>query len=275
MNHDRKKEELEEQAWREWTKLVTGEKDSRELVLRTGDAAPVPPPVQEIVNTSISGPFEFFRINHNMFITGIDVDKDVDKEESEPVEKNYPYNNTLLLANEQKGELTLKTNITDPYQTIIQGRLVYNPEIEKLGINNSKKVYSIDELRRVVKQSGYLFQHKSQQMKTLERLHDFNAKVTQNHTKSNNDKGRIRNMFFQDVEGDDAIELNLLLPIFLGEELFPVNVEVIPEFDNQDIVLYLVSDNLRSVAEDLKKQALEEQINLFKHRFNIPILYLT
>lgn len=246
----------------------------RDIVIREGEALNLPQPKQHVLETNIAGPEDYWKAHRHQFsFTAEDYEgyrkgtvsihkENLVGEAPKLIEGLSPYPNTVVVMDSEKQTITLATDLSDPLQTVVIGTLVINPELETLGING-EKTYSVEELHKLLKKIRFHFNDRAEHTEVLEALQDYKAQVRRSYENKNDLKGNARVMFEQQLEPARAISFQLNMPLFKGAAKTGFVVEVLPEPQNTEVKLALISDELHELFYEGKEQLLEDHLEFF------------
>ncbi|PRY10313.1 hypothetical protein CLV24_11441 [Pontibacter ummariensis] len=230
---------------------VTGE--TKELVIRKGEAAILREPEIVDVKGAITAPWEYLENKMDTLAT----------HDETPYKLYYPENSTLYVDRENK-KLTLLLNEKCPLGDTITGQLVASQELKLLEINSEKR-WSVQELKRMLKQVRFMFANRDENLAIIAALDKFNATVTTNVAQHSSNRGDSLNSIERVVSGINWNNtFNLLVPIFKGGEKKKFLVEIAVDATDANVRFFLDSPDLYDLQAQVLEQALEEEVKYFR-----------
>lgn len=161
-----------------------------------------------------------------------------------------------IIVDRENMSIDLHIAETNPYETIITGKLSFHPVFLKFGINSG--VYRTPlEMAEFFKMNRSAFDNRQQAMELVSQLRGFRAKVDkQVESDYNPNKGDKRVLISQAVDSNVPPSFKLNIPVFKGEN--PVVLEVETYFNADDLTCTLVSPMANEYTEDIKNSAIDE-----------------
>lgn len=165
-----------------------------------------------------------------------------------------------VLFSYRNREITLVTREHVPsLGSQIGGKLVINPDFEKLGINTTK-IFSVKELTKHVRMNRFFFESKEQHEKILHGLQNFTAKVNADIKKINDNRGNIEDVYKTTLQSNAELSFNVLMPVFIGEPAKSIKVEISCEADNSAIRFWLESPDLIELTQKDTKSIIDAEL---------------
>lgn len=211
---------------------INDESDTKEIVIRTGDAYCSKEPVKvEIEGTILSVPkYLTNRVSR------------IDQQSCH------------IIVNRERMEVSLFCDEENPYGAKVVGRLSLSPEFLKFGIN-SKNELSHSEMAELFKMNRSHFESKATAMSLVSILQNFKAKVERDIEQSENNRGDRRALVSQAVEHNLPEAFKLNIPIFRGMPKESVTVEVY--VSPSDFSCMLVSPEANDIIELTKNNVID------------------
>lgn len=227
---EQQKKTAEQRAIEKLTELNTEE--SKETVIRFGDALPLKEPKAVSISGTIDTPARW-----------------VEKRKDDIVSAD-----AHVLVDRDHMTITLNTDENSAYSDKIVGTLTLSTEMQEFGINTGEYMSCFDMADRI-KQLRTYFETQQEAMKLVTELRNFKAKIDK-ELEMNDDK-RGNQMIFkaQTVESNLPKSFKVNMPIFkgTGKRTFEVEVEINPN----DLSCTLVSPD----AHDIVVQERDSQMD--------------
>lgn len=219
-----------------------------ELIIREGkapDQLPILEPQRIMINGTIGAPYEFL-------LRRLKVPDQID------------IGRSFILVNREQISIELATNFDEPYNTnTISGQLDPHPKFKEFGINNGK-AWEPNELGQFFKMHRFFFADKSENMKIVTDLLNFEAKVNVAIEKQKSEKGDFKDNYSGAVQSNLPGTFKLKIPIFKGQEPEEIEVEFYSSVNGRDVKLQLVSPGANQMLEDIRDEVIDEQIELIR-----------
>lgn len=214
------------------------EKDTKQLIVREGDAAILREKVKVVLDGTITAPGNF---------------ADARKSEHEKLLGHITWS-------KRSGIITLQLDEEDYYGKRITGKLVKNPDFIDFGINSTKK-YTSKELQKKVRMSGLFFADRDQAKNLSEALAKVQVKVQKQIEEEFSNRGDSRGLI--DVKVDSSgipLEFTLNLPYYIGERAIKVKVEICIEVREKAVEYWLESPELVEAIEGLDTEVFDREL---------------
>lgn len=220
---------------------------TKEIVLRQGVAEQVIPFREKIkVKGVISLPGEHLLKATNWLTKGDGA------EVADP-----PLSFSYLKIDRDKMTIDFVEDAGMPWECTYTGALVFDEDFKSFEINNSTKTYTPHELAEKIKMSRSFFEKKSDAMRLVSELRNFEAKVNKDVEAKKDDRANTRILMAQSVETNIPENFRMKLPIFKGQPRILIEVEV--AIDPHDLSCRLVSPEVNDYINETKNAIIEEQ----------------
>ncbi len=221
---------------------ITAADGLTELVVRKGEAVPVYPPCKVEMVGTLKAPADY--LQHK-------------------TANSFPKDAYLKVYN-SSGRLELRLDEKNSDGASITGVLKLNPEIELFGINTDVK-WSINEFRQFIQRKSYFFDGREEYTKMLSAMQKFKSEVVKVYQNENANDGNAKLMLEAKVQNVNMVSsFKIKMPIYLGYQDRSFNVEIGLDVTSSETRLFLYSEELYNLQEDLKKSYIAEQINRFE-----------
>lgn len=211
-----------------------------ELIIRQGDALPIPQRRAIRVDGLLEAPGEFVRKRKEII---------------------NPYF-VHVTVERLKGKITLVTGDNDEFATVITGQLKGNPALRDFRINGDAWE-SPAQLADFLRRARRFFANKEMGGKLVESLATFKARVSREIEKSNDKRGGYTDAVSQQVAAEIPAAFDLDIPIFQGHNSVIFKVEVFFEIRDAGCRIYLQSIELDEIIESTTNSLIEEQLPIF------------
>jgi hypothetical protein len=219
--------------------------ETKELVLRTGEALPTKAAKSIVLSGTLGAPFQFFS------------GKDLEEKECHLLIKNV------------SGVLELHVQDINPYtEHVITGTLLQNADLKKFLINTEHR-WTIQDFLKFVKQMRYFFADKSAHARMILSLQKWSVKVERIINEHNDGKGntnfQLQTKVDQSAMGEDGVitKFDLLIPIFQGYDKVQFTVEIGLDPNNATVKIFLLSDQLVELEQTLKEKFINDELAKF------------
>lgn len=228
----------------EGIKIVTGDKEKVEVILRKVDKVnelPVKPPIRVDIVGTLDAPLEF-----------------LSKRADQPDQINQK--KCFVLVDRNTMHITLVTNEDDDYKTgRVLGVLEIHPKLIAFGINTDME-WEPNELGQFFKMNRAYFSDKNKNMELVTKLKNFEANIQSKIEKQKADDGKFADSFSGMVSSNLPEGFNVNLPIFKGSKPEEFEVEFYSKVNGRTIFLQLVSPGAQEVMDNVKDNAIDDQI---------------
>lgn len=169
-----------------------------------------------------------------------------------------------ILVNREVMSVQLITNESDYYWTDkIIGALSIHPKFKEFGIN-TKKEWEPAELGQFFKMNRAFFSDKSENMKIVSDLKNFRAKVDQTVEKQKLDNGSFNDVFSGIVTSNLPGTFKLKLPLFKGQNVEEIEVEIYASINGRAVTLQLFSPGANQAMDEIRDSIIDEQLEIIK-----------
>lgn len=220
---------------------VKNNPDVKEIIFRTGEAKKEFNKAPLVVAGNINAPSKFLEQRKGL----------------------YYANRSNCLVSKSKGSIVLTVNEDDPEtKKEISGKIEISQLFQKLGINNSSKSYSPNELASAFKLLRSIFESKADHLRIVKSLQNLKAKVKQDLDNQDDKRGNIASSFTQTVEANIPESFKLILPLIEGEEAKKIEVYVSLEASSShDINCFLESMDAAEIVDQVREARIDEEVN--------------
>ncbi len=215
------------------TVKVDGE--TKELVIRSGQALPLKEPLPVNISGTIKSPLKYLekRIGEiNQLKSVLEVDK-------------------------EGMQLNLVIDESNHYGTSVKGSLTLDPKFKLFGINKGNYM-SPFALADMIKMNRSCFENHTVAMELVNELKNFKAKVDKEIEKSDNNRGNRKLLIDQVVKSNVPEKFNMKIPIFKGEKPQVFEVEVY--FNSEDLTCCLISPQANDLIDEQVDQIIGEVV---------------
>lgn len=227
---EQQKKTAEQRAIEKLTELNTEE--SKETVIRFGDAIPLKEPKAVSISGTIDAPARW-----------------VEKRKDDIVSAD-----AHVLVDRDRMTITLNTDENSAYMDQIVGTLTLSTEMQEFGINTGEYMSCFDMADRI-KQLRTYFETQQEAMKLVTELRSFKAKIDKELELRDDKRGNQTILRAQTVESNLPKSFKVNMPIFKGTEKRTFEVEV--EINPNDLSCTLVSPD----AHDIVVQERDSQMD--------------
>ena len=175
--------------------------------------------------------------------------------------KDIDQHKAHIIVNRDKLTILLVIAEDDAYTNgKVLGKLQYSEIFLKLGIN-ANKGWQPEQLGQFLKLNRSFFVSKDENMKVVNALKSFDAKVNQTVQRETNEKGNRALSFRQAVDSNIPEKFKLKLPIFSGGDAEEIEVETYASVDGTDVTIHLQSAGANEVVEETKANVITDVIS--------------
>jgi len=222
---------------------------NHQFIVRTGEAAKVYNKEPLNISGTIDAPSRFLEQRNGL----------------------YEKDRSHCLVSKSRGVIDLVINEDDPEtKKSIQGKISLSELYVKLGINDSKKSYSPNELANCFKLLRSIFESKSDHMRIVKSLQNLKAKVKQDLDSKDDKRGNVSATFSQTVEANIPDSFNLILPIIEGESVVKIEVFITLEASSaHDIICYLESMDAAELVDKNREELVMKEVEKLEGKTTI------
>ena len=224
-----------------------------EVVIRHGEALPVREPQKISLSGDINTPREFYEKRANLF------------SHNSTEGHSYDSNETNVVIDKKKGTVILTVNEASYFSDTIIGKLVQNPILAKLNINDDRfQGFLPAELAKVLRMHKSMFTSAEFFNTLINSLNDFKAKFETEFEQKNDKKGNVANSVIKNLVSKHDFNFSLSLPLFEGisTTILPIEVDISYSGD-ASIRCQLFSPELEEEIEKIKESVIEGYKELF------------
>lgn len=219
---------------------ITLSGETKELVLRTGEADKIVYPRSINITGILGAPYQFY-----------------DGKKPDPKDCH-------IQIKKDTGVIILNILDTDPHSaSTIIGQLKKDGYFEQWGINTEKR-WTVSQFLKHIKMQRVFFSEQSECDAMVESLQKWNAKVEMVIKQHNDNSGNSLSMLERSVSGIELkTRFSLTIPIFQGysKQKFTVEIGLDPKSNAVD--LYLFSNDLFSLEIEHREQLIELELSKF------------
>ena len=165
-----------------------------------------------------------------------------------------------IIVNREKITMALVTNEHDEYNRgFVVGALSFYPKFTEFGINTGK-VWTPSQLGMFFKMNRAFFQSREDNMKLVDDLMNFTAKVNNNIERSAKESGDKTDKFEQTVNSNLPKSFVICVPIFKGSPKETIEVETVAQVNGREISFTLISPGAQATIEEIRDNIIDEQI---------------
>jgi len=165
-----------------------------------------------------------------------------------------------IIVNREKITIVLVTNEHDEYSCgSVTGALSFYPKFTEFGINTGK-VWTPSQLGMFFKMNRAFFQSREDNMKLVDDLMNFTAKVNNNIERSAKESGDKTDKFEQTVNSNLPKSFVICVPIFKGSPKETIEVETVAQVNGREISFTLISPGAQATIEEIRDNIIDEQI---------------
>lgn len=214
--------------------------NGNELIIRTGDAEKIVPPIQIKASGTIKAPADWLK-NHSP--------------------ENSPY--SIVQFDNKKGTIVYSAHPGLWLGAIITGTLTMTAQFNRLKINNGEN-WSALKLAKHLKSITALATNKAEHMKVVASLERLKVKVNTELEKFKEENGNAKFDFERTVESNLIPDLAFTVPIYEGEAPVSIVAKIVVDDVNQgDVVLQVQSFTLEDDLEATTREILKREETRF------------
>ncbi len=237
---------------------VTASGGATELTILKGEAKPnfkVRNPVK--VTGNITVPFDHL---NKPTITEIDfqLQKEINLASPNTLQESF------LEVNRDLMQINFVEHAGLPYESSYKGVLKLDKDFQGFGINDPSITYKPITLAEKIKMNRSFFESKSEAMKLVSDLKNFEAKIEKEVEAKADDRANKRTLMAQVVTTNIPEGFKMKLPIFKGTAATVFEVEI--AIDPMDLSCRLVSPEVNDIVNTIKNELIDDQVNLIKEK---------
>lgn len=170
----------------------------------------------------------------------------------------------VVIFNREKLTIKLTINENDEYNKgEVVGNLKQHPKFIEFGINQDKD-WEPNELGQFFKMNRFFFADKSENMKLVTDLKNFEAKVNTTIEKQKSESGDFKDNYSGVVTSNLPGKFKLMIPLFKGSSSEEIEVEFYASVKGRTIFLQLFSPSANQALEDIRDMVIDEQITAIR-----------
>jgi hypothetical protein len=225
--------------------------ETREIVIREGEAAPLRLPKGYSLTGTLSSVIDYYNKREN---AGIQID---------------PKNSLLIVSVANRTvELQIQKEIVEETITL-KGVLIKNKDYQELGINTTVK-HTEKDLEMLLRKRPHLFESTIAYRDTLNALRNFTMKVDGETKKADNQRGNVASSASLNVETNMQKELPLLVTPWQGVEPMLTGIDVLVSLESGSPRFFLESIPLMLEEE---RQAELELNKVVEALAELPVIF--
>lgn len=148
-------------------------------------------------------------------------------------------------------------NAGKDYESIYTGKLEFDTVFKDLGINDNQVSYTPLALSEILKRYRSFFESKTEAMKLVSTLRDFEAKVNKEVEAKADERANRRVLLAQTVTTNIPEGFKIKIPIFKGLDAVLFEIEI--SIDPMNLNCLLVSPEANDLVLQTKNEVLKEQ----------------
>ena len=217
-------------------KEIMSDQNTREFIIRKGDALPVKEPTSVGIEAQIDAPARWLEKR---------VGEIEQKKTHVTVDREHF---TILLVIDEK----------NAYKDVVKGKLELSEEMGKFGINSGEYI-SAFEMSDLIKKNRSFFQSTTEAMKLVTELRNFKAKVDKEIEANDDRRGNRKILAAQVVESNLPESFKIEIPIFKGQpkKVIEVEVEITPDNLSCTLVSPEANDTVQNERDDIMDGVLK------------------
>lgn len=224
-----------------------------EVIIRTGSAPEINPPVAIKIDGQISAPRIFYesRKDHQDARVSTILDGPA-----------FSPGNTHVIVNRDKTTITLYQGDQNYHQNEVSGQLLVSKEFKDLGINgqNGRRT---QELAKLLRKYSYLFTDREAGMKLISDLMNFKGSVNANVQDTKDTRGNRKNAIEVSVTSNIPVNFEISIPLFYGHPAIRIWVEIVLEPNGANLDCFLQSDYVYEYFEKAADEIIDAEIKPF------------
>lgn len=220
--------------------------ENGEIIIRTGDAPEIAPPVKIQISGEITAPRVYYEAKKGN------------------ITPDFKPGITHVIVSRDKAQIILIHNDKDYYQDQISGALVFSSECQALGINSTNSPKTPLELAKLLKRNRHLFADAEQGMRIISDLMDFQGTVKAEIKEAKDNRGNRKNSLAVSVETNIPVEFGLKIPMFKGQAAQYFGVEILLEANGNSILCFLESARFMEMVDREIDNIIDQEIAVFK-----------
>lgn len=165
-----------------------------------------------------------------------------------------------ILVSRDALQIALIYNEDDPYTCgKVVGTLRMSSIFQKFGINSDKQ-WEPEELGQFLKLNRTYFVSRDENMKVVNALKTFDAKVQQTVQRETKENGNKAFTFRQAVDSNIPESFKLCLPVLSGGQPVEIDVETYATIDGAHVQVALQSPGANDIVEDIRQNYITSMV---------------
>ena len=178
--------------------------------------------------------------------------------------RQFTQERSHIIVNRENITIELVFNENDEYERgTVKGKLELHPKFKEFGINTNK-VWSPEELGMFFKMNRSFFADKTENMKLVSALMNYEGTVNQQVKQGCDAKGNRTDNFSQVVQSNLPDSFRLRIPIFKGRPAEDLEVETFASVNGRDIRFVLLSPGAEETLEYIRDATIDEELDTIK-----------
>ena len=167
---------------------------------------------------------------------------------------------THIIVDRDNFSMTLVANETDARnKMIVSGKLQLSRQFAAFHINDGYAWEPI-QLSQFIKMNRAYFSNRDENMKLVSVFKNFKAKVNTDYERDRKENGSYTDNYSQIVDSNMPNRFSVVLPVFKGTEVQPIEVETYATIDGHDVTVQLVSPGAQEVVDRTLGTIIDGQI---------------
>lgn len=163
--------------------------------------------------------------------------------------------------------IKLVTRENHPLSYTIEGKLIKNPEIEKLCVN-TKKTQSVKELAQLLRFNKYFFADGDANIKIVENLMKFKVTAQTHIEKEEATRGNEKDVYeIKGVDSNIDLTFELNMPIYVGQPAKKFKVEILYKIRERNVEVWLESPELADLWRSNADEIIQAELTRFPESF--------
>jgi hypothetical protein len=162
-------------------------------------------------------------------------------------------------------------NETDELGATVNGRLLFNPDLEEFGINKQKTLMP-KEMASKLKLSRTFFPDKEINATIVTALNAFTATITTELEKIQDTRGNSKQLVEKKVISNTPTNFDLSLPIFVGQRPMKFAVEICIDTTDTGVKCWLESPELNDLILQNRDAIIDGELEKIKQVCGLPII---
>jgi hypothetical protein len=223
---------------------ITVTDGTEELVVRTGQASIIDPPVKVMLAGKINAPATFYLARKTV------------------IEKDSGELNAHLKVIRRAYQIQLVLDEKELKGTTVTGQLKVNPDLEAFGVNGNRQ-FGQKEFTKLLRQNRRFFNDRGQYDKILADLSKFNYSQQKNGVNEDDQRGNSKALLEKKLTHNLQMDFVLNIPLFEGTDAVKFKVELIVDTETPQTAFWLESVDLIELLESVSNELIEKQLGDF------------